>query len=295
MKCSLKWKSVSFFLFGLIIVSLLGANFRNEDETLDDNNTTIEAHSEEVVKQTDNGSNTPESDTTLFYVNADEINFSGLLTGRYSNDYDYVEVDYKDSIIMLKIENTVPVLTSKVVHTGVISQQGRSACGVACLYMIMKNHNINESNYPTYPELLSYAENNGYNNQGSLFSEYGGMDSNALISLAEAAYSVEIENYYNDIEKPSEIIKSLLDMGKQVIVLVKSKNGEIVSDNGFSHFIVITGYEENEKDLKFFYADGNYYGNDKESGSIRFIESDVINVSSSADFNEPNAILGIKD
>lgn len=274
----------------LLIVVFLSERM-NEKRTDEKTNSTSDIAVETMEKKT-----LPEredKDSMLLFVSDSQKRISGFFTGKYSEQNGYIELNYKDSIMMIENARTFPILSAEIVPVGNISQQGKSACGAACLYMLMQNQAETVFTFRTYDLLLKYAENNGFNNQGSLFSENGGMDSEKLQELAESAYGVELDNLYQNNIKPSETLTKLIDKGKQAIVLVQSKNGQILAENGLPHFILVTGYEKTEEELIFIVADSNYYENDNPT--LKYINSDLIDKSAMCKFDEPNAILCLKD
>lgn len=240
----------------------------------------------------ENADGVPNNISSLFFVNSPD-NICGFYSGKETTQNGSVEIDYKDTTVLLDEDETLPISDVKILPVGVISQQGKSACGAACLFMLADQISKN-SEFENYSDLLEFAENNGYNNQGSLYSAYGGMDSETLCRLASDAFSINLVNKFDRYVLPSETIKKLLDNNKQAIVLVQSSNRTIVESGGFPHFILINGYEETTSGLVFFYADSNYYENDPVSGSLKYISSSVLDSSATSSFDEPNAILCIE-
>ena len=211
----------------LLIVVFLSERM-NEKRTDEKTNSTSDIAVETMEKKT-----LPEredKDSMLLFVSDSQKRISGFFTGKYSEQNGYIELNYKDSIMMIENARTFPILSAEIVPVGNISQQGKSACGAACLYMLMQNQAETVFTFRTYDLLLKYAENNGFNNQGSLFSENGGMDSEKLQELAESAYDVELDN---TVSFPCDLLG---DRVIKRIVSVKYKDSSSVCMTGICRF-----------------------------------------------------------
>lgn len=248
---------------------------------------------------------------THFYEPADGDNsisgyssgtIGGLYTGRRSNRFDgYIEIDYKDGCVFISENKALAVSSAKVLPVGVISQfndllYGYSACGPACLHMMM-NSMTYEPLYPDlkdYNSLMYFAETKGYADQGPLTSENGGMSCKQLQQLARDVYGVDLKNAYSDHTVPSDTLKSLIDGGKQAIVLCRNNNGNI-STEGAAHFILVTGYNETDGEIEFLYANSFYNVYVSHGNPLMHISGELLDRSVSADFDEPNTILYATD
>jgi hypothetical protein len=241
----------------------------------------------------------PDNGKALFDYSDGTID--GLYTGHLMPEtpYDkYIDIDYKNQNVLIPKEDAVPIDSAKVLPLGVISQitesdKGFSACGVACLFM-MNEHSDKppkDSKYADYESLLNYAEINGYADQGSLLGQNGGMTAGQLQQLALDMYGTKLDNKYSDKKLPSEVLKSEIDNGKQAIVLCKQSRGKIRENDGYDHFIVVTGYYISDNKIYFIYGDSYYDVNVKHGNPLKHISADLLDKSINADFNEPNAIL----
>lgn len=271
--------------------------------------------------KTENSDNTAQSEgfTSLYMLNDDSEFYivtpgteealfeypdgtvGGLYTGKVSDKYpDYIEIDYKDVTALVDSRAAMPIGGAKVLPVGVISQitasgVGYSGCGPACLHMMIRNITPYEiANIPDYETLLYYAEDGGYADQGSLLPWGGGMSFDMVAALAKEVYDLEMINAYDNSRKPSEVIKELIDSGKQTIVLVKHENGKIVDSGDLSHFILVTGYTEIDGNLHFIYANTYYTENVDHGNPLLHISADWLDLSAGAQFSEPNSIIYIK-
>lgn len=189
----------------------------------------------------------PDENEMVLFDYADG-NIGGLYTGRYSKIYQgYIEIDYREDYVLVNEGYSCVIDCTNIIKLGVISQLnsmgvGYSACGVACVYMLANSKNIGSDEFFNYDKLLDYSEENGYGDQGTLLDTGGGMSAESIQKLAKNAYGIELSNAYDSDQKPSDIIKQLVDNGHQCIVLVKQQDGQIITQNGVSHFVLITGY-----------------------------------------------------
>jgi hypothetical protein len=225
----------------------------------------------------------------------------GMYTGHESADYSgYIQLDYKDGAAIVKEEYATEVDNAKALPIGIISQitenqTGYSGCGAACLHMMLKNTSYDTSSELTdYETLLNYAENNGFADMGSLLSSTGGMSAYSLMDLAKSAFGFEMLNAYDTNVRPSDTLKAIIDGGRQAIVLVKHNNGSIVTSSDIAHFIVVTGYISDGDKISFVYANSYYSYNSTHGNPLNEVDSDLLDTSASAQFEEPNAILYIK-
>ncbi len=272
------------------------------------NNSSVEANtvlSSETVLYSVN-SNTSFYETSasgeVIFESSDET-IGGFYTGRKSkNHHGCIEIDYKDSYVLIDAKNARLIDSAMVLPVGVISQftqslNGFSACGTACLYMLQRNYTYESEEFipENYESLMHFAEDRGYGDQGSLLSFGGGMTCNELQRLTKDVYGLNLQNAYNDLKLPSDILKTLVDSGKQAIVLVKYRNDEITNYNGDPHFVLITGYVEVEGKLDFLYANSYYTANISHGNPLSHIDEDMLNQSISSYFDEPNSIMYIED
>lgn len=228
----------------------------------------------------------------------------GLYSGRdCAADEHYKEIFYRDRIALVPADSLMVMGSSKILAASMYCQItpdliGYSGCGPACLYMMQRYSGIRSKidGVTSYEDLLYYAQLNGYGDQGSLLLLGGGMTADSLIRFARDVYGVELLNIYGyESHTPSDLIKTLLDNDKQVIVLVKLKEGEVVEESDFAHFLLITGYIEGEGSLEFVYAN-SYTQRDVTFGyPLQTVTAERLNASVSSKFeNEPNAILYIR-
>lgn len=90
-------------------------------------------------------------------------------------------------------------------------------------------------------------------------------------------------------------MKSILDEGKQAIVLVNHENGRVVDKNANEHFILVTGYSTAaDGTLRFVYANSYYYGDYSVGEPLLTLSADMLDTSASLEFSEPNAILCVE-
>lgn len=232
------------------------------------------------------------------YFDYPDASVSGLYTGRVSAEYpDYVEIDYMDGTALVDSDCAMPIGGAKVLPVGAISQitgegTGYSACAVACLHMILRNSSgsFSQANIPDYETLLDYAETNGFADQGSLLTLGGGMTFDSLAALAKDVYSIEMVNAYDPARSVSDVVKEVIDGGKQAIVLVKHQDGKVVADGENSHFILVTGYVESENSISFIYANPYYTEGIGTGASLKHISEQLLNTSAGGLFPEPNTV-----
>lgn len=285
------------------------------DEYVDENSAEIEPDSEttDTVRHCKDFAalysvdrNTPyyaPSESGEVFMDYTDGTIDGLYTGRVSKEYTgYIEIDYKDSYVLVDSDNALAVDTARVLPVGVISQitdsyDGYSACGAACLHMLTRDlsYELTDPTLENYEELMKFAELNGYNDQGSLMSEDGGMSCYDLQRLAKDIYGLELRNAYGDAEKPSDTLRSLIDSGKQAIALCRHWNGNISEDRGMAHFILITGYVETDGKLEFLYANSFYTEYISHGNPIMHVDAESLDRSITSEFDEPNAILYVAD
>lgn len=245
---------------------------------------------------------------------------SGLYTGTESATYaGYIELNYLDGTVFVASTDVMPVSTSVILPLGSISQiiqtgaeydyetsdempqfTGYSGCGPACLYMLATSIGAElnpttaaESPITSYEELLDYAS--AYADQGDMSTDDGGMTSGSLCALARDVYALNLVNKYDAEQSPSAVVKSILDEGKQAIVLVNHENGRVVDKNANEHFILVTGYSTAaDGTLRFVYANSYYYGDYSVGEPLLTLPADMLDTSASLEFSEPNAILCVE-
>lgn len=245
---------------------------------------------------------------------------SGLYTGTESATYaGYIELNYLDGTVFVPSTDVMPVSTSVILPLGSISQiiqtgaeydyetgdempqfTGYSGCGSACLYMLATSIGAElnpttaaESPITSYEELLDYAS--AYADQGDMSTDDGGMTSGSLCALARDVYALNLVNKYDAEQSPSAVVKSILDEGKQAIVLVNHENGRVVDKNANEHFILVTGYSTAaDGTLRFVYANSYYYGDYSVGEPLLTLSADMLDTSASLEFSEPNAILCVE-
>lgn len=238
----------------------------------------------------------PDENETVLFDYADG-NIGGLYTGRYSKIYQgYIEIDYREDYVLVNEGYSCVIDCTNIIKLGVISQLnsmgvGYSACGVACVYMLANSKNIGSDEFFNYDKLLDYSEENGYGDQGTLLDTGGGMSAESIQKLAKNAYGIELSNAYDSDQKPSDIIKQLVDNGHQCIVLVKQQDGQIITQNGVSHFVLITGYIQSGDAIYFVYGNSYYTDSILSGHTLMLVRDELLNSSVSAHHDEPNAIL----
>lgn len=238
----------------------------------------------------------PDENETVLFDYADG-NIGGLYTGRYSKIYQgYIEIDYREDYVLVNEGYSCVIDCTNIIKLGVISQLnsmgvGYSACGVACVYMLANSKNIGSDEFFNYDKLLDYSEENGYGDQGTLLDTGGGMSAESIQKLAKNAYGIELSNAYDSNQKPSDIIKQLVDNGHQCIVLVKQQDGQIITQNGVSHFVLITGYIQSGDAIYFVYGNSYYTDSILSGHTLMLVRDELLNSSVSAHHDEPNAIL----
>jgi len=238
----------------------------------------------------------PDENETVLFDYADG-NIGGLYTGRYSKIYQgYIEIDYREDYVLVNEGYSCVIDCTNIIKLGVISQLnsmgvGYSACGVACVYMLANSKNIGSDEFFNYDRLLDYSEENGYGDQGTLLDTGGGMSAESIQKLAKNAYGIELSNAYDSDQKPSDIIKQLVDNGHQCIVLVKQQDGQIITQNGVSHFVLITGYIQSGDAIYFVYGNSYYTDSILSGHTLMLVRDELLNSSVSAHHDEPNAIL----
>lgn len=123
----------------------------------------------------------------------------------------------------------------------------------------------------------------------------GGMTSGSLCALARDVYALNLVNKYDAEQSPSAVVKSILDEGKQAIVLVNHENGRVVDKNANEHFILVTGYSTAaDGTLRFVYANSYYYGDYSVGEPLLTLPANMLDSSASLEFSEPNAILCVE-
>lgn len=235
-------------------------------------------------------------------VDYPDVYSQGLYTGRdYPLDSSFKAIDYRDRTALVPSGSLMEMSQAKIMPVGMISQitenyVGYSGCGPACLHMMEKYSGIRPkvAGISTYDQLLDHAELYGYADQGSLYDLGGGMTSDALRRFAHDVYGAELVNGYDTSRKPTDILKDLIDSGKQAIVLINQENGQMVDSSDKSHFVLFTGYVEDEGKLQFIYANSYAEANITFGYPLSMVDAELVNISAGGKFDEPNAILYLK-
>ena len=234
-------------------------------------------------------------------VDYPDLTLSGLFTGRECADSNYREIDYRDRKALVPAKSVTEMSGSVILPVGVIAQVtdgiGYSACAPACLYMMHKTAGLQPKNVSaaSYDGLLRLAEEYGYADQGSLYSLGGGMTADALIRFAKDMYGADLVNMYSNDKKPADVIKEIIDSGKQAIVLVHQEHGEVVDSGDKAHFVLFTGYTETDGAIEFIFANSYEEVNYNLGLPLQKASSELVNISAGSQFEgEPNAILCLK-
>lgn len=267
--------------------------------------------SDNTKKSTEANAQVSAEGCTLYYVNQDTDFFTadmlrddhdaaekeaaemesntigGLYTGTESATYaGYIELNYLDGTVLVPSTDVMPVSSNVILPLGSISQ------------IIQTGAELNpttaaESPITSYEELLDYAS--AYADQGDMSTDDGGMTSGSLCALARDVYALNLVNKYDAEQSPSAVVKSILDEGKQAIVLVNHENGRVVDKNANEHFILVTGYSTAaDGTLRFVYANSYYYGDYSVGEPLMTLSADMLDSSASLEFSEPNAILCVE-
>lgn len=301
--------SVVAFCIVLMLIYLLATASNNTKKN--SANAAVQSQSDVAKKSTEANAQVSAEGCTLYYVNQDTDFFtadmlsddldaaekeaaemesntiSGLYTGTESATYaGYIELNYLDGTVFVPSTDVMPVSTSVILPLGSISQ------------IIQTGAELNpttaaESPITSYEELLDYAS--AYADQGDMSTDDGGMTSGSLCALARDVYALNLVNKYDAEQSPSAVVKSILDEGKQAIVLVNHENGRVVDKNANEHFILVTGYSTAaDGTLRFVYANSYYYGDYSVGEPLLTLSADMLDTSASLEFSEPNAILCVE-
>lgn len=287
--------SVVAFCIVLMLIYLLATASNNTKKN--SANAAVQSQSDVAKKSTEANAQVSAEGCTLYYVNQDTDFFTADML---SDDLDAAE---KEAAEMES--NTISGLytgTEYDYETGDEMPQftGYSGCGPACLYMLATSIGAElnpttaaESPITSYEELLDYAS--AYADQGDMSTDDGGMTSGSLCALARDVYALNLVNKYDAEQSPSAVVKSILDEGKQAIVLVNHENGRVVDKNANEHFILVTGYSTAaDGTLRFVYANSYYYGDYSVGEPLLTLSADMLDTSASLEFSEPNAILCVE-
>ncbi|SDA14264.1 Peptidase_C39 like family protein [Ruminococcus sp. YE71] len=225
----------------------------------------------------------------------------GYYTGRpFSEDGNYIEIDYRDGKALVPAENVMSDTSAIIMPVGMVCQitsgyVGYSGSAPACLHMMERYTGIKPviPELSDYSQLLAYAQDHGYSDQGSLYLYGGGMSADAVMNFAKDIYGYQLVNAYDANRKPSEVVKEILESGRQAMVLVKFDNGDMVQESGLEHYMLFTGYTEKNGTPEFIYA--NSYREDKVDLGypLRSCDADLLDKSAGAKFTNENAILCI--
>lgn len=301
--------SVVAFCIVLMLIYLLATASNNTKKN--SANAAVQSQSDVAKKSTEANAQVSAEGCTLYYVNQDTDFFtadmlrddldaaekeaaevesntiSGLYTGTESATYaGYIELNYLDGTVFVPSTDVMPVSTSVILPLGSISQ------------IIQTGAELNpttaaESPITSYEELLDYAS--AYADQGDMSTDDGGMTSGSLCALARDVYALNLVNKYDAEQSPSAVVKSILDEGKQAIVLVNHENGRVVDKKANEHFILVTGYSTAaDGTLRFVYANSYYYGDYSVGEPLLTLPADMLDTSASLEFSEPNAILCVE-
>lgn len=301
--------SVVAFCIVLMLIYLLATASNNTKKN--SANAAVQSQSDVAKKSTEANAQVSAEGCTLYYVNQDTDFFtadmlsddldaaekeaaemesntiSGLYTGTESATYaGYIELNYLDGTVFVPSTDVMPVSTSVILPLGSISQ------------IIQTGAELNpttaaESPITSYEELLDYAS--AYADQGDMSTDDGGMTSGSLCALARDVYALNLVNKYDAEQSPSAVVKSILDEGKQAIVLVNHENGRVVDKNANEHFILVTGYSTAaDGTLRFVYANSYYYGDYSVGEPLLTLPANMLDSSASLEFSEPNAILCVE-
>lgn len=287
--------SVVAFCIVLMLIYLLATASNNTKKN--SANAAVQSQSDVAKKSTEANAQVSAEGCTLYYVNQDTDFFTADML---SDDLDAAE---KEAAEMES--NTISGLYTGAEYdyeTGDEMPQftGYSGCGPACLYMLATSIGAElnpttaaESPITSYEELLDYAS--AYADQGDMSTDDGGMTSGSLCALARDVYALNLVNKYDAEQSPSAVVKSILDEGKQAIVLVNHENGRVVDKNANEHFILVTGYSTAaDGTLRFVYANSYYYGDYSVGEPLLTLPADILDSSASLEFSEPNAILCVE-
>lgn len=269
--------------------------------------------SEEIEYEADGITRLYEIDeATAFYSmdydgNVDFDNIIGLLGGLYTgrvlpDNPGYIEIDYLNGVAFVSADRAHVDSEAKIMPAASFSQlwsgsEGRAACGPACLYTMQRvNGWKSRIDYVNgYTPLVDYAQANGYADQGSLYDFKGGMTCYSLIDLAKDVYGVELVNVYSNKTAPSAVVRSLIDEGKQAIVLLSFRSGEVTYSDLHSHFVLVTGYTMIDGKTNFIFADNYFLENIEIGQPLEIIDENLFNRSVETEFGEPNAIICVSD
>ncbi len=226
----------------------------------------------------------------------------GYYTGRpYKENSNYIAIDYRDGTALVPAENAKADTSAVILPVGMISQVtdgyvGYAGSAPACLHMMQLNTGINPlmDELKDYAQLLAYAEDHGYSDQGSLYLYGGGMTASQVITFASDIYGFQMKNVYDETKKPSEVIRDLLDGGRQAMVLVRFENGDLAANGSTEQYVLFTGYTEKNGYLELIYA--NAYREDRvELGyPLKSVDAETIDSCAGGKFRDTNAILCIE-
>lgn len=243
-------------------------------------------------------------DSRLPVTDYPDVYAQGLYSGRdYPFDERFKQIDYLDRKALVPADSLMIISNAKIMPASMISQVtsnliGYSGCGPACLHMMERYTGIlpKVAGITSYEQLLDYAQSYGYGDQGSLYLPQGGMTCESLMRFARDVYGIELANFYGyESHLPSDLIKALIDDGRQAIVLIHQSEGEIVDHSDIAHFVLFTGYTESNGEIEFIYAN-SYTESDITFGyPLKSVPANIVDASVSNPFeNQNNAILYIK-
>ena len=174
-------------------------------------------------------------------------------------------IDYQYSTIPVKSESLKKKDDTTILPTAAIGQMGGkingvTACGPTAVTILIDWEKQTDT---SKDDLIRYSKEHDLEDQGAIDKPHGGMTAPRLIELTDGYYKGEItaKNIYND--KPLQTLDEQIDSGHRALVAVRyTWNDLIVADNPYSgvHFVIVCGYEDEEKGRSYYYADP-YYGN----------------------------------
>lgn len=222
-------------------------------------------------------------------------NKGDMFTGVPDKDNpDYIRVDYMYDTKLVHKDKVTENSKAVVLHTAAVGQRGGSvdgfsACGPTAAAILVdweKNEKTDKD------ALIRYAEQHGFDNQGKLSSQNGGMTADKVVELINSYYKglYTAKNVYNDL--PAAKLTELIDNGHRAMISVKY-TGQIVENNpsALVHFVVVCGYEDRDDGRYFYYADPFYANGGR---SLFVVSSKLIENSMKSITNEPATMIVVE-
>lgn len=242
-----------------------------------------------------------DEEETVDLSSSPDLYTRGYYTGRpYKEDSTYIEIDYRDGKALVPAENAKADSSAVIMPVGMVCQVtegyvGYSGSAPACLHMMQRQTGITPfmPELSDYSQLLSYAQDHGYSDQGSLYLYGGGMTADAVVNFAQDIYSVKLENVYDETKKPSETVKPLLEKGIQVMALTRFENGDIAEKGSTEHYILLTGYTEKNGYPEFIYANAYRDSNVELGYPLKAADADTLDACATGTFRDKPALLCI--